>query len=177
MQILVAVVVCASVPFSAQSEPSEAAKAMQRLSFLEGRWEGTGTMSLGPGQKADAKVVEVGQFKLQKSVFMLEGTGQAEMPDGSKRNVHDALGLISYDTKAEAFRLRTYRAGGEVLDPTIKVDDRKIVWSFKDPVRGNQIRFTLKVEGDRWTEVGEVMTAPGQWFAFFEMNLKRVSTK
>lgn len=155
----------------------EVKKAMAKLSFLEGKWEGTGTMTTGPNQKNDAKVLEVGSYKLQGTVFMVEGTGVAKMPDGSEKNVHDALGLISYDAKTNKYRMRTYRAGGEVLDPEITLKDQTIVWRFKDPTRGTKIRFTLTVKNNVWTEVGEANVDRDQWFKFFEMNLKRVKEK
>lgn len=160
-----------------QKQSAEVEKAIARLSFLAGEWTGTGTMKLGPGKSAKATVRESGTFKLEKSIFMIEGQGTATLADGRKLDVHNAMGIISYDAAANKYRMRTYRTGGEAMDPDINVADNKIVWSFKSP-RGGTIRFTLTVKDGVWTEVGEASRDEGKtWFAFFEMKLKRVKVE
>ncbi|MCG8650866.1 MAG: hypothetical protein MI861_13590 [Pirellulales bacterium] len=167
--------ICA--PAQPPSQPTEATRqAMAKLNFLDGRWEGTGTLTMGPGRKENCRVIESCQFKLQRSVLVLEGQGTIASTDGSSQIVHDAMAILSWDAQQNRYRMRSYRAGSELLDPEIEVQENRIVWSFKD-ARAGQIRFTLTVEGDRWKEIGEV-SPPGvnRWFPFFEMQLRRQAT-
>jgi hypothetical protein len=148
---------------------------MKQLAFLAGKWEGTGLMRRGPGEPAKAKVTEVASFKLQGSVLLLEGRGLAKTPDGTEMVVHDAMAIISYDRAKKRFVIRTYRAGGEMLEPEIEVADRKIAWQFDEP-RAGRIRFTLTVGDDGvWREIGEASRDGKNWFGFFEMELKKAS--
>ena len=96
--------------------------------------------------------------------------------DGSRRNVHDAIGLISYDAEEGKYRFRTYRAGGETLDPTIHIRDDSIIWSFQQG--GRTIRFTATVKENVWTEIGESSPDDGKtWYRFFDMKLDRVTSE
>jgi hypothetical protein len=153
----------------------EAPSEMKQLTFLAGKWEGTGSMRRGPGEPAQAKVTEVATFKLQGSVLLLEGRGVAKTPEGIDMVVHDALAVISFDKAKKRFVIRTYRAGGEMLEPEIEVADHKIIWQFDEP-RAGRIRFTLTVGNDGlWREIGEASRDGKSWFHFFEMELKKVA--
>jgi hypothetical protein len=148
---------------------------MKQLAFLAGEWEGTGSLRRGPGEPAKATVTEVATFKLQGSVLMLEGRGIAKTAEGAEMVVHDALAIISFDRSKKRFVMRTYRAGGEMLEPEIGVADGKIVWQFDEP-RAGRIRFTLTVGDDGlWREIGEASRDGKNWFGFFEMELKKTS--
>jgi hypothetical protein len=148
---------------------------MKKLAFLAGKWEGTGSLRRGPGEQAQAKVTEVATFKLQGSVLLLEGRGVAKTPEGADLVVHDALAVLSFDRVKNRFVIRTYRAGGEMLEPEIEVADRKIIWQFDEP-RAGRIRFTLTVGDDGlWREIGEASRDGKNWFPFFGMQLKKIS--
>ena len=166
---------CTNVRGQAPATDGAVAKAMQRLSFMQGTWKGDSTMTMGPDRKRTSQMVERGRFALQNSIFIFEGQGTAEGPGAKPFIVHDAMGIISYDAQSKEYRLRTYRAGGETLDADIDVGDNKIVWSFSRNGVG-KIRFTLTVtEGNRWTEIGEMSRDDGKtWMPFFEMNLNKV---
>lgn len=176
IMLIVVVAIPAGTSWGQATPPPEAPEEMKQLAFLVGTWKGTGTLSRGPNQSHDADVVETVQYKLQGSVLMIEGRGTTKLADGSESVVHDALALVSFDKAKKQFVIRTYRAGGEMLEPEIEVAPGKLVWSFDEPRSQGRIRFTLTVgdEGN-WKELGEY-SPKGQenWFQFFEMNLKKV---
>ena len=170
------VLLFSSTAFSQIHHAQEVQRAIEKLSFLEGRWQGEGTLIFGPGRSATAQVSEKATFRLKRTLFMLEGSGTAVFPDGSKRSVHDAIGLISFDAESGKYMFRTYRAGGETLDPSIEVTDDGIVWSFTQGER--LIRFTASVRGNVWTEIGEASHDDGKTFhRFFSMKLRKVRSE
>lgn len=173
----IVILIAATAAADAQQKQAAAVReAMDRLSFLAGSWKGTGSIQFGPNRRETAQISETGTLKLNKSVFLIEGRGTATA-GGREIVVHSALGIISYDAAAKKYRMRTYRAGGEQLDPDIEVSDGKIVWSFESP-RGGTIRFTLTVKDGVWTEIGEASRDKGKtWYRFFEMKLKKVKSK
>jgi hypothetical protein len=153
--------------------PPGAPEEMKQLEFLAGEWEGIGTLQRGPGQSSESQVHESASFKLQGSVLLIEGRGTVTSEAGIETIVHDAMAVISFDRKAKAFRLQTWRAGGETLEPAIEVGDRSIIWSFQDE-RAGTIRFTVRITDDgQWHETGEASRDGKNWFRFLEMNLVR----
>lgn len=178
MKTRVALVCLAILSISGSSHgqavtPAGAPAEMKKLAFLVGKWEGTGSLRRGPGEPAVAQVTEVATFKLQGSVLLLEGRGVAKTPEGTEMVVHDALAILSFDKSKSKFVIRTYRAGGEMLEPEIEVSEGKVVWQFDEP-RAGRIRFTLSVGDDGlWREIGEASRDGKTWFKFFEMQLKK----
>jgi len=148
---------------------------MKKLSFLHGRWEGTGTMSRGPGTEQAARVVETVQPKLGGAILLVEGIGHTGAPGAAdEKVVHHALGVISFDPDTNQYRMRAYRADGRFVDPTIVVEDKRIIWTFADP-RAGTIRYTITInDKGQWHELGEMSRDGGKTFSpFFEMTLDR----
>jgi hypothetical protein len=155
---------------------NEAPAEMKQLDFLVGTWEGKGTITRGPNETSEADVVENVQMKLQGTVLLIEGRGTVPQDGGGEMIVHDALAVISYDKENKRFVMRTYRAGGEMLEPEIEVTPNKLVWQFNEPRRNGQIRFTISVDDKgMWQEKGEFSANGENWFPFFSMNLKKKS--
>ena len=148
---------------------------MRKLSFLHGRWEGTGTMSRGPGTEQAARVVETVQPKLGGAILLVEGVGHTGAPGAAdEKVVHHALGVISFDPDTNQYRMRAYRADGRFVDPTIVIEDKRIIWTFADP-RAGTIRYTITInDKGQWHELGEMSRDGGKTFSpFFEMTLDR----
>ena len=148
---------------------------MKKLAILHGRWEGTGTMSRGPGTEQSARVVETVQPKLGGAILLIEGVGRTGAPAGAdEKIVHHALGVISFDPDTNQYRMRAYRSDGRFVDPTITVEDKRIIWSFNDP-RAGTVRYTITInEKGQWHELGEMSRDGGKTFSqFFELILHR----
>ena len=151
-----------------------AAADMQRLAFLEGQWEGTGWMVMGPGGRKEFSVRESARWGAGGNVMVLDGLGVEKLEDGSERPVHQAFAVISWDPAAAAFRLRAYRAGGGEVEDAPVVGGHGLVWGFRDP-RGGHVRFTLRFTADNWHEIGEYSPDGAAWTPFLEMRLARRS--
>jgi hypothetical protein len=73
------------------------AKAMNRLAFLEGSWEGQGWHQAGPdAERRHFTQTEDIQRKLDGQLLIIEGRGHAA--DDPERVVHQALAVVHYDT-------------------------------------------------------------------------------
>lgn len=155
-----------------ETEGPDAAAAMQQLAFLEGEWEGTGRMAMGPGDASEFSIRETARWGAGKSVLVLDGLGVERLPDGTQRPVHQAFAVLSWDPASRAFRVRAYRAGGGEVEAVPDVTDHGLVWGFTDP-RGARIRFTVTVEDGVWHEVGEFSRDGATWQQFLEMELER----
>jgi hypothetical protein len=160
-------------PVTAQ-QPTVAAE-MQRLAFLEGQWEGTGWMVMGPGGRKEFSIRESARWGAGGNVMVLDGLGVEKLADGSERPVHQAFAVISWDPAASVFRLRAYRAGGGEVEDAPVVSDNGLVWGFREP-RGGHIRFTVRFADDTWHEVGEYSQDGATWQSFLDMRLKRRAT-
>ncbi len=154
----------------AQAPASRAVEEGKRLEFLTGEWKGEGWMEFGPGDRKTFRQTETVRRRLGGAVLEIEGIGKA-----GETVVHHALALISHDAKGGGFAMRAWRADGNWIDPQITVGDRSLVWGFKDPRFGVDIRYSIQLTpaGD-WSEIGEMSRDGKTWRQFFEMKLQRV---
>ncbi|MCK6692733.1 MAG: hypothetical protein L6Q97_11600 [Thermoanaerobaculia bacterium] len=145
--------------------------AMQKVQFLEGRWQGAGWIQMGP-QRHEFIVSETGVFKANGGVLMLEGVGR----DAADTSViiHQALGFISWDQQNGKYLMRAFRADGNHVDADFHVaDDGSILWGFTHPMAG-QIRYTIRLDNGQWVESGEMSRDGKSWRPFLEMRLSRL---
>ena len=165
------------VPFSAACQDSAAVQKseMKKLASWVGEWKGTGWMMTGPGQRHTSSITEKVTSKLDGMVFIIEGRGLTKAEDGKERVVHDALAVLSYDEKAKLYRFRTHEVNGRSIESELKMIDGGMQWSFRDPQRNSTIRFTAKMDGKTWNEVGEVSLDGTTWLKFMEMTLQKQS--
>ncbi|MBK8003486.1 MAG: hypothetical protein IPK12_05950 [Gemmatimonadetes bacterium] len=161
-----------AAPLGAQQVAPPVPAEMRALAFLEGRWEGTGHMGAGE-RRAEARTTEVVRFRADTGVVVIEGRGVARGPDDQDIVVHQAFGVLWYDRPAGRYRLRTFRRGGESLEPDITVGDHRLAWEFTDP-RAGRIRFEIDVRDQVWRERGAYSADGTTWTPFFEMVLQRV---
>ncbi|MDX2033009.1 MAG: hypothetical protein SF339_20195 [Blastocatellia bacterium] len=153
----------------AQAPAPAAITEGKRLEFLVGEWKGEGWMELGPGNRKTFVQSESVQRKLGGTLLMIEGVGKS-----GETIVHNALALISFDAKSNGFVMRAYRADGNWIDPQISVAERSLLWGFKDPRFGVEIKYTINVtEAGQWVEIGEMSRDGKAWRQFFEMKLQR----
>jgi len=164
---------------SAQPPPAApvgAESPLAKLEFLAGSWRGEGRYFRGP--QAPPLIVSVSEqatLRAGGTVLLLEGRGTVPGPDGQGETVvHDALGVLSWDSEAAVYRMRAFR-DGNTTDAVVEVGDGSMAWGFHDPVRNVDVRFTMTLDAQgRWTEVGEVDRGEAGKLRFFEMTLARV---
>ncbi len=104
----------------------------------------------------------------------MEGVGKAkDAAPGESAIAHNALAVVSYDPKAMTYRIKHYTLDGRSGESEVKLIEGGLEWGFKDEARGSTIRFTAKIDGQKWHEVGEASPDGQKWFKFMEMTLER----
>ena len=154
----------------AQPKISEAhLEAMAKFDFLSGDWEGDGWMYVQGGQKVTFEQTEKVQWKLDKSILMIEGQGTTE-----GKTIHDALAIISFDPQQSAYQFQSYLANGLQGNYRVEITgDQSLQWFLKVP--GRTIRYTLTInEKGQWFEIGEFKTGEDSWYKFLEMTLDKL---
>jgi hypothetical protein len=171
--ILVGFGLSVSLSGACQDSPDLQRAEMNKLASWVGEWKGTGWMMVGPGQRHTSIVTEKVTSKLDGMVYIIEGRGVTKTEDGKERVVHDALGILSYDMKAKLYRLRTHEVNGRSMESELKMIDGGMQWGFKEPQRNSTVRFTVKMDGKTWNEIGEISLDGTTWLKFMEMTLQK----
>lgn len=167
---LLLVALAVSVPAVAAEAPEGAdpgREAMKAVSVMAGTWEGGGWMRRGPGEPDRFVGEETVESRLDGRVLLVEGKHWT--PDRS-RVVHHAFAMLSYDPARKGYRFSTHLANGRGGDFPGRMEDGALIWEMDSP--GGRVRYTIRIEGDRWHEVGHI-ERQGQWSQFFEMELRR----
>ena len=160
-----------ALPAFAQAPAGE----LQKLDFLLGDWQGTGWIEMGPNQRHTVRQTEKIQVKAGGAVVQIEGLGLERVGEKDVP-VHQAFAIISYDNEAKRFRLNAWRANGGAVECEPEIGDKRLVWGFKEPRSGMQIRFTIKLDAaGRWVEIGEISRDSQKWQQFLEMTLQKTS--
>jgi hypothetical protein len=161
-------VTCPEVPLS-----SVLAEPMRGMSFLIGRWSGSGWIQRGPGAKSTFTQTETVQARLEGAIVTVEGVGKDEA-DGGAEVVHHAMAVIAWDKGDQRHRFSSYLSDGNFLDAEAKVVDGKLEWGYEDP-RAGTIRYVIQLNATgQWHETGHFSRNAGPWVPFFEMTLDRV---
>jgi hypothetical protein len=147
----------------------ETVDALQKISFLTGTWKGSGYIQMGP-QKRSFNQTETIALKLNGTLIQIEGEGKDDQnPD---RIIHQAFAIISYDIQNTKYLMKAFRGDGGQIDADARLtDDHTFQWSFANPMAG-QIKYTITVLDNKWTEIGEMSKDGGKnWNKYFEMIL------
>jgi hypothetical protein len=154
------------------SQPNkQTVDALQKISFLTGNWKGSGYIQMGP-QKHLFNETEVIRLKLNGTLIQIEGEGKDKQ--NPEITIHQAFAIISYDVQNAKYLMKAFRGDGEQIDAETKlVDDYTFQWSFSNSMAG-QIKFTISVRNNEWTEIGEMSRDNGAtWTKYLEMTLDK----
>jgi|WetSurMetagenome_2_1015567.scaffolds.fasta_scaffold511349_1 hypothetical protein len=144
--------------------------AMNKIRPLSGEWSGKGWIQMGMDKRTFTQTEKVIQ-KANGTVIVIDGLGQDEI---TKKTVHEAFAVISYDLINKKYLIRAFLANGNYIDADIRVDDDgTIIWGYKHPQAG-EIKYTIKVANGKWDEKGEMNRDGVNWILFFQMNLEKV---
>jgi hypothetical protein len=159
----------------APQPPKGQVDAMRKLDFLVGQWKGEGWLEFVPGQRRPFKGTETVQKKLDGLLVTIDGLHRAPMGEkGEDTVVHNAFAIVSYEEKANRYRLQGFTTRGNHEDTEAKVTEGQLVWGMKIPQFGD-VRYTIKLDDKgRWFEIGEVSKDGAAWRKFFEMTLQRI---
>ncbi|HTQ64094.1 MAG TPA: hypothetical protein VMI12_04815 [Puia sp.] len=155
-------------PFQPKKETMD---AIQKISFLTGNWKGTGWIQMGP-QKSTFNQTENISVKVNGTIIQIDGQGKDQQKTGVV--IHQAFAIISYDIENSKYLMKAFRGDGEQIDAEAKlIDDHSFQWDFSNAMTG-QIKYTITVINNKWTETGEMSTDKGKnWFKYFEMVLDK----
>lgn len=143
---------------SASAQPvspdvAEQKSAITALDFLDGEWVGSAKGHTEAGSIDLIQTERIGSL-LDGTVKLIEGRGY----DATGATVFNALAVISYDPKADKYRMRSY-AQGHVTDADFTRTDDGFEWGF--PAGPGRMQFKASVRDGRWTEIG-TFTMPGR---------------
>lgn len=160
----------AAAPATAQMPAPAGPKAGESFAFLTGRWTGEGWIQMGPQRYAFRQTERVAPM-LDGSIMTIEGKGVD--PADPKVVHHHAFAILSWNPEAQRYDFRSYAGGRAGTYAARLISPGSFVWEIDMP--GGRIRYTAKVEGNRWVEDGEIKRGDADWRPFFHMELKRVT--
>ncbi|MDO1558281.1 DUF1579 domain-containing protein [Brevundimonas sp. 2R-24] len=141
--------------------------AIAALSFMDGEWRGTATTYGREGPVTLIQTERVGPL-LGGSVRVVEGRGYAE--DGSTQ--FNALGIISWDERAGAYRFRAYAQGFSGDYPFERTENG---FRWRTPAGPNaEIRYEATIQDGEWHEVGHYVAEGQPPRPYVELRLRRV---
>lgn len=145
------------------------------LSFMTGKWKGSGWMMTQTG-KQSTKITENVVCQLDCAVLSVEGLG-TRFDSLSKKEVvtHDAFGVISKDVKTNKWVMRAYRKD-EVIDAEIVFVSEKVIrWELPIPNNRGTMRFTTDfTAANKWKGTGEYSRDGQNWMKIMETDLTKV---
>jgi hypothetical protein len=143
--------------------------AMEKLSKLAGNWTGEGWIQMGRDKQQFSQKETVVQ-KVNNTVLLIDGKGTDSETD---QVIHQAFAVISFDAANDQYLMRAIRADGKNIDAEAKVDENgNFIWGFTIEQVG-EVRYTVKLEDDKWVETGEMNRDGTQWFPFLGMTLTK----
>lgn len=139
-------------------------RKMAALSFLEGKWKGSGWMMDENRVRQKFEQEEIIEMKLSGTILQIEGIGSA---DGQV--VHHALALIQPVEEDGKYEFTSFLQSGMKGTYPAQLEGGKLIWKPTD-----QVRYVIQInEQGQWHEIGEY-NAGNAWYKFFEMTLDKV---
>lgn len=146
-------------------------KAMERLAFIVGDWEGEATAFMGPGRQVRMWQTEWVRPKLKGQIMAVEGVGRLLTPNGPTDTLFNAWAVIDWEP-ARGYFMRSNVLDGRVGEFPIEVIQNGFIWGT--PVPGGRIRYTMVITpAGEWHEKGEYTRDEQQWYPTMEMKLKK----
>lgn len=145
------------------------------LSFMVGKWKGSGWMMTQTG-KQFTNITESVICKLDCAVLSVEGMGTKYDSLAKKEIVvHDAFGVISKDSKTNNWMMRAYKKA-EVIDAEIVFVSEKVIrWALPIPNNGGTMRFTTDFSSpNKWKGTGEYSRDGKNWMVIMETELTKI---
>jgi hypothetical protein len=148
--------------------PTDAKKAeMKKVEKLAGKWEGSGWIQQGRTRE-NFTGQELVQKKLDGLALLVEG----KFINSEGKVAHETLAVLSATDKPDTFSFATYLANGIAGVEEFRVVGDHYEWGFTIPA--GTVRYTIRADENRWSEIGEFSPDGKTWLKNFEMDLKRV---
>ena len=143
---------------------------MARLEPMIGHW--AGLAQVYSPSAMDVHQTELVEADLDGALLIVRGVGY-DNPAHAGAPVWRALAVMSYDDQRRLYEFRTYARGHASTATGQFLENGAFRWSLAPggPVR---VRYTIRIDGDSWGEIGEMSYDNGQtWTRTIEMNLTR----
>jgi len=142
---------------------------MKKLSSWVGEWKGDGwQMDQQTRQKQPFSVVEKVESRLDGLALIVEGKGTHNGNLG-----HHAMAMVYYNADKSQYDFHSIVMQGQSTMARGEFNDKgEFIWGFEIPQ--GKIRYTIKIEGDTWTESGAFSMDGSTWYPTMEMKLTRV---
>lgn len=173
MRLVIASLIALAAPVAAAAQPPASAPALSErmapFAWLVGEWRGTGWIIQPDGVRHEVESRETVTTRLSGGALLIEGRHNAS--GQPNRIVHDAIALVTWDSRANAYRFRTALATGMSGDFAITPTTNGFTWSIPTP--NGSIDYVVTHENGVWTERGRRTGRDGRAVDFFEMVLRR----
>lgn len=171
-RLVAAALLAITAPGAALAQPAPTASApstrMQPLAWMVGTWTGNGWAMTRSGRETFTSRETV-SLRLSGAAIFVEG--QHYSSTEPTRIVHDAMAMIVWDERTQAYRFRSQLASGLGGDFALVPNAEGFTWSMDTP--GGRIDYRVTHEGGTWTERGFRAGPDGRPIQFFEMTLRR----
>ena len=170
--LFIGMIMLAATLFSQNSNAQSARvskEEMKKLSGWVGEWKGEGwQMNQQTREKMTFSVEEKVESKLDGMALLVEGKGISGETLG-----HHAMAMIYFNAdKAQYYFHSVVMQGQSTLAKGEFNDEGDFVWGFKVPQ--GEIKYTIKIDGDSWTESGAFSMDGNTWYPFMEMKLEKI---
>jgi len=151
----------------AQQMQEKCKSKLQKLSFMEGKWSGSG-WAVNPDDRSRETFSqeETISYELQGTILHIRGKGHNE--DGEA--IHNALGIIYYDAKEDTYFMHSFLDTGQETKAHFEPTGDGYKWWFGDG-NGGTIQYTATFEQGKWVEKGAYSRDGEQWYPFMEFQL------
>ena len=144
---------------------------MASLAQMTGTWRGSGWIQQGTSRE-EFTATEVIQKKIDGLAMLVEG--RFVSPEG--KIVSESLGVLTYDDMAKIYKYATFLANGNSGVQDFKIVGDHYESGFQVP-KSVTVRYTITIDGETWTEIGELSRDGKIWTKTLEMKLTRVKSK
>ena len=157
--------------------PPAELEAMKKLSYMVGKWEGSGWAMGRDGKRTNVEGGETVQMKLQGRALLVEGLFRHSDPGTPGDGVvgHETLAILTYDVPTKTYKFQTHTFNGAPGNHELKLIEGGWQWEIKQP-NGPLIRFTAKFDATTWTEYGEIIMEGREAMKFLEFTLKKAGS-
>jgi hypothetical protein len=144
--------------------------AMQKLSFLIGKWAGEASVLRGPGEPVELLQTEEASFKLDGLILLIEGVGRSK---SNGQPVLQALGIISYDDENRIYRMRAFNDGRYLeTDVQLSEEGRELTWGFTLGELRTSSTLRINDKGE-WTELAHITLGSQPARKLLELTVRR----
>lgn len=142
-------------------------QAMERISFMTGKWRGDGWV-LNGDSRYEFRQTEHVRYNLDGAILLIDGRGFSKDGAADAEPYFSAFAVVSFNDRKEKYQFQSYSRGYAGTYDASVMDDGGFEWL----VGSSRYRIWL-TEDEQWFEIGERRQDNGEWAQFFEMTLTR----